>query len=442
MSLLDDGFNGKISSYQKSRLIPNLSASNKEMLCSSVLLAAFEIIPGFANELLSEIGVKLGTRSKISCATEVVFSGSEGDRPDGLILVENGKKVWSAIVEIKIQRSELTREQIEAYLDIARMNSVDAVITISNQFVLRPSHHPIKVPKTKLKKVDLYHFSWPAILSKSVLASAAKKVEDPEQARILGEVTHFIESVALCDLRMLSGWRDLCELVRQESRISKSSDEVLQATLSWQQLLRHCALAMSDKLKDSVSIYLTRARQLDPHENQKADCDQLVSENKLSAFFEVPNGASKIEMTADFRTKSLSFRMKLKAPDSRNIAKAQTAMNWLTRQLKDRPESENLRVRAYWPRRTLTTDQPFISVVENPASLIPEASKEIPTYLEIQSDIDLGANFKSVAKVAGLVEDALIDFYILHGQHLRAWIPKPIQLKEAQEAKSGEIADE
>lgn len=440
--IFENAFKGQICSYQPARLIPTFSTTSKELLCTSVLAATFEIVPTFAEELLSEIGVKIGSRSKLSCATEIVFNKDEKRRPDGLIIIETGKKTWSALVEIKILRNDLSCEQIEDYLDIAKKHNIDAVITISNQFALRPTHHPLKISKTKTKKVELYHFSWSAILSKAHLASSAKKIDDPEQARVLEEAAHYLKTTATSELRMLEGWRDLCGLIRQESNISKTSPEVQEAAISWQQLLRHCSLALSTRLEEPVSIYLSKSRQLDPLENLKADYEQLVKEHRLTAMFDVPNGASRIEMIADFKTRSLNFRMKLKAPDSNSISKATAAMNWLTRQLKDKPKASELRIRAFWPRRSNTTDESFDAVLDDPKILIPDGMKELPTYLEIQSDIDLGASFQSMGKAAGQVEQALIKFYKTYGQQLRAWTPKPIQLKPKSDGDSTDRKDE
>ena len=53
--------------------------------------------------------------------------------PDGLVVVSNGGKEWVALVETKVARSDLTTDQVEGYLDIAREQGFDSVITISNQ---------------------------------------------------------------------------------------------------------------------------------------------------------------------------------------------------------------------------------------------------------------------------------------------------------------------
>ncbi len=128
----------------------------------------------------------MGKRSKIQCFTEVSFKGDNPkSRPDGLIIVTTGKKIWSALVESKVGRNELGSDQVEDYLAIAKAQGVDATITISNQFASLPTHHPVKVNKHKLRSTGLFHFSWLSILSKALLLIDGKAIEDVEQAYIL-----------------------------------------------------------------------------------------------------------------------------------------------------------------------------------------------------------------------------------------------------------------
>jgi hypothetical protein len=53
--------------------------------------------------------------------------------PDGLIRVSRGQRQWTALVEVKTGANELRADQLEHYLDIAREQGFDALITISNE---------------------------------------------------------------------------------------------------------------------------------------------------------------------------------------------------------------------------------------------------------------------------------------------------------------------
>lgn len=66
-------------------------------------------------------------------------------RPDGLIRVTRGQRSWTALVEVKTGRNDLSPEQVANYLDIAREQNFDAVITISHQVATTPGVHPVQV---------------------------------------------------------------------------------------------------------------------------------------------------------------------------------------------------------------------------------------------------------------------------------------------------------
>src|SRR3546814_14869101 len=72
-------------------------------------------------------------------------------------------------------RSELEVEQVERYLAIARAVRLDAVLTISNQFVALPSHSPLSLLKSATKGVELYHWSWMSLLTQAQLLLGDRK---------------------------------------------------------------------------------------------------------------------------------------------------------------------------------------------------------------------------------------------------------------------------
>ena len=87
MDILD-----KLTRGEPARLIPILSEGKKEERASSALLATIAIVPDLAKKLLEPFNVRIGSRTSIECFTEVGFAEYEGFRPDGLIVVRNGKK--------------------------------------------------------------------------------------------------------------------------------------------------------------------------------------------------------------------------------------------------------------------------------------------------------------------------------------------------------------
>jgi hypothetical protein len=97
------------------------------------------------------------------------------------------------LVEVKTGGNQLAVEQLENYLDIAREQGYDAVLTISNEIPPMAGQHPTKVDKRKVRKVALHHLSWTQVLAEAVMQKEFRGVADPDQAWILGELIRYLE---------------------------------------------------------------------------------------------------------------------------------------------------------------------------------------------------------------------------------------------------------
>lgn len=424
----------QLASGQLARLIPTVADSKKEERATSTLLASFMVVPSFAMSVLSDAGASIGKRSKITCYTEVVFKSPDKGkmpRPDGLVVIHTGSKTWTALIESKIGNSELTNEQVEEYLLLAKQYKINAVITISNQFATTPTHHPLVIAKSKTKAVELYHFSWLSLKSKGVLLTSTKEVEDPEQAYILSELVRYLDhdSSGITSLtKMPALWKELCSSVQNGVPLNKTADFLTDSVSGWHQLLRHLSLNLSMSIGQPVDIVLSRQREKDADLNFAEDCAYLAKESGLKAEFSIPNAASKLTLSADVLRKVLNISMKLEAPKDKSRATA--SINWVTRQFKGTSPA-NLSIRAYWPKRIPETMASLESVIEDPAILIPPNIKDLPTYFEIVRVVDMGARFKG-AKT--FVEDVSIQFpkfYHDAGQHLTKWFAQAPKIKES-----------
>ena len=83
----------------------------------------------------------------IDTFAEVRFKDAAGKTviPDGAIVCRRGKKTWTGLVEVKTSGAPLRPEQVSAYLDVARDNGFDGVLTISNQITASSSESPVVV---------------------------------------------------------------------------------------------------------------------------------------------------------------------------------------------------------------------------------------------------------------------------------------------------------
>src|ERR687897_125678 len=108
--------------WNAARLIPTSGingAEEQERRATSALLAVLGAVKEFGRTFVQPFGAPAGA---MSTYIEVPFVlGERRLYPDGLIRVTRGSKSWTALVEVKTGPNELQAEQLDAYLDIARV---------------------------------------------------------------------------------------------------------------------------------------------------------------------------------------------------------------------------------------------------------------------------------------------------------------------------------
>jgi len=414
------------------RLIPSFADSEREQRATSILLACFRIVPDFANEVLREVGAPISKRSQISSYTEVVFKNdnktNKASRIDGLIVIKSGSKIWSAIVESKIGSEGLTKQQIEEYLDIAKLNGVNTLITISNQYATTPTHNPVQVSKQKTKSTDLFHFSWLSIQTNATLLFKNKVVNDREQAMIISELIQYLKdprSGVTSFTQMGKGWREVSLAVNKGIKLKKNEPEVENAISSWQQFSKYLSIKLSDHVGQPVFEYISRSRIKDPSVNYQVNLDDLINSNYLDAEFEIPNASSRLYIKADLKLRTITIQMSLDAPQDRTYPQA--CINWLTRQISNLRE-EDIEIRANWSRG-ITKMEKLSNVLDDPISIIPEGIKDLPKTLDVVKIVDLAGKFSSSKPFVEETTNSVLNFYNDVGANLRKWNPKPLKGK-------------
>ncbi|WP_417462046.1 hypothetical protein [Kordiimonas sp.] len=426
------------------RLIPVGSEKNVECRATSILLATMSVVEQFASAMLASVGQKIGARSQLSCYTEVVLPQASGklDRPDGLIVLRTGKRVWSALVEAKVGNAQLNEEQVQKYLALAKLNKIDAVITISNQFVALPTHHPIKVPKVATRSVGLYHWSWMALRTQAIYQLDVLQDIDPEQRYILNEfVRYFMHPSAGVKSfdAMNAEWKTVCLAVKNGGRLNKNSDDVVKTIGAWYQEQRDISLLLTRKLKAPVSVRLKPAHKNDAELRLKDDCADFVEGQSLSCKFEVPDAANDLQVTADLARRVVCCSMEVAAPTDKKTTKAR--VNWLTRQLA-KTENGALQIVAKWPSRVKDTAKSLEILREDPAALQCENPGLVPSRFEVMLVRDLAGKFSGSKTFLEGLNSAVEDFYHEAGEHLRVWVPPAPKLLKSDEDHPPEGGEE
>lgn len=339
-----------LKSGDPARLIPVLADTNREQRITSIFLSLLPQIPSLSNAVLNTVGVRVGKRTKIDAFTEVVLKEEDNakNRPDGLLIVTTGKKSWSALIEAKIGAAKLEEDQVRRYLEMARANNIDAVITISNEFVARADHSPLSVPKTLLRKVDLFHWSWTWIETQCEILSYQGTVKDEEQVFLLNEIRQFFKHPGTGIQRftqMGKSWKNLNQTVTNDAALKKSAKEVEEGVACWFEEERDLCLQLSRHIGRPAETVIDRNLRDDPPARLRNGIDSLVKDRCLTSTFRIPDCAGDIEVKADLALRTITTSMKLKAPQDRKSTKAR--VNWLLRMLKE--DDARVIVLAHWP---------------------------------------------------------------------------------------------
>lgn len=428
-----------ITSGELARLIPVVADTSKEGRAVSVLLATLMAVDNISRVLLSGVGQRLGARANIQCYTEVVLNECPDDvrlRPDGLIVVKTGKREWSALVEAKIGRSDVDERQLKDYLHMARLNGIDAVITISNQFAALPDHHPIQLTKSLKRGVDLFHWSWMHVLTQATLILSDEEFPSKDQRFILEEMVRYLkhDSVGVSGFdRMNSEWKDLVLRVQSGAPLNKSTPDVENSVAAWHQECRDLCLIMSRLLGRNVGMKLPAAHRKDPARRLRDDSERLAKDATLSCLMEVPDAAAPILITADLRRRVLSCSIRVDAPKDKKRSKSR--INWILRQLAS-SSAEDLFITAIWPGRTNDTQSTLQEARENPEGLDYLSPQLAPAAFEVRLIKDLAGKFSGRKTFIENIEKLVPEFYDRVGQHIRAWVPpppKPIEKKAQTE---------
>lgn len=422
-------FDDILRTAQPARLIPTVADSRKEERIVSILLATLSRVSPFAEQLLERCDQRVGKSSTLTAHTEVDFptiDGSGKDRPDGLLCLTTRKTRWTAILEAKIDNSEIDQEQIRRYADLAKRYHIDAIITLSNQLVPLPTHVPYTLPKRTTNQVKFFHFSWVSIVTYAHLILRNRNIVDADQAYILSEMTRYLDhhSSGVRRFERMNGeWRSLVFGIRDGQQFNRSSPEIESTVASWHQEERDICLILSRLIGEQVSTRrLSRKHQADPMRRLRDACEALTTSHELHSAFGIPNAASDLELTVDLQRRTISCSMKLNAPLDKQRASAR--INWIRRQLRS-VTNEDIKVRAFWPGRALPTQASLTEVKMDAKCLENERAGMAPTGFEIVMIRDIGGRFPGRRTFIEELEKLVPNFYEEVGQHLRAWSPPP-----------------
>lgn len=405
-----------------------------EVRASSALMAILGAVPTFSRSLLKPVGAPGGT---IDTYTEVVLRARGGEklRPDGVILAKRGTRSWGCLVEVKTGRAELTTKQVEGYVRLARGHQFDAVLTVSNQLRSRQDELPYKLNRVVQGRLAVHHFSWWRILTEARRCQDEHRIDDPDQAWMLGELIRYLADArsgcAALD-GMGSEWTKVRDGVRAQTL--RSRDAGLPVVIErWEQLVEYVCLLLSQELGTDV----TQRLQPDADARHKRAAQRLLADGLLRGEIRIKDAAGPMILEADLRAGQIRAAARIDAPQT---GKARGRIGWLLRQLKEVPQDLRIDVAFERAQRTQGT---ILAKAQDEPELLRFSDDRTRTPRQFTLSLT-----RPMGRGAGRGRRAFVDstaglatgFYgdILQG--IRAWQPPPPRLSddEADAAGTGE----
>lgn len=414
--------------WHEARLIPTSGingAEEQERRATSALLAVMVAVKEFGRSLTKPFGAPAGV---LQTYIEVPLQlGERRLYPDGLVTVSRGQKTWTALVEVKTGKNLLEREQLENYLDIARAQGYDAVLTVSNEIPPVAGHHPTVVDKRRVKRVGLYHLSWTQVLAEAVMQKEFRGIADPEQAWILGELIRYLEhprSGALEFEDMGERWVTTRDAVRSGT-LRAGDAGVGETAARFDALLRFVSLELGRNLGAEVTPVLSRKEMAEPTIRMQSLVDSLVGEGLLAGSIRIPDTVGNLVVTADLRSGVVTCHVDLDAPKE---GRSRTRVNWLVRQLKAAPEGARIEAFAAHTRGTGAAEL-LRDARENPELLVPDNGREL-RWFRVATSAPMGTKRgRGRGSFIDSVQDCVETFYGDVMQNLKAWSPAPPRVR-------------
>ncbi len=310
---------------------------------------------------------------------------------------------------------------------MAKLNNVDALITISNEFTVLPTHHPITLSKSELKGISVYHWSWYSAVTHAFLTEASAEFDNPTQKYILREFLRYFghDSVGVREISQMNAeWRDVVQDALSGAPLTKTSEPVQNTVSTWHQESRNICLIMSRELGVHIPLEIPGKYRNDPSVRMKDDAEKLAKELELSCTLKIPAAVSSLIIVAGLLPRSISCTMGIDAIQDRKSIQAQ--VNWLLNQIKE-SEGKNIYIRA-WHKNARQSQQVSLSILRDNslALIVPGKDKILFSRFEVAMIVDLAGKFAGSKTFIQYIEKMVPDFYAEIGQRLRAWVaPAP-----------------
>jgi hypothetical protein len=423
------------------RLFPTVriaTTGEAETRATAALLAMLRAVSEFGRVIVKLAG---GPAGKIECYTEVPLVDHSQTpplslRPDGLLVVAGRGKRWRCFVEVKVGSSPMERPQLENYLQLAKQEGIDALISISNEAGL--GNLGLNKAQTK---VELLHLSWERLLSEARLLCSQGSVGDTDQQWMLNEWIQYVSDPTsrIIDPPTLGQYFGELLTAAREGNMAAAGAAVRDVCGYWDGFLNKAAHRLRADLGVDVHPILTNAEK-QSHDLRINNLHSVVSnESRLTGSLRVKNAASEIRVDVLLPSRTVRFGIDVKAPTE---GKQLTRLKWMVKQLAKAPSSARIQVQ--WDQKRLKSQDLTSKLDSELRSLLrdlqgqPIPSDALPKLFTIEWTQDLQkAKGRSTAAILDGVMADLERFYRQVVEGITAFVPSAPKLPVATAPELG-----
>lgn len=300
------------------------------------------------------------------------FLGKEV-RPDGLLRVTRGEKVWTALIEVKTGTRKLELEQVQNCLQVAKSRGFDAVVTISADLQPTPESRVLSPDARLTKSVALKHLAWEEIITEAAMTLHHSGIKDRTRERLVREFLAYGVAPASGMLTfddMGKHWVPVRNSVKNRT-VSTRDAAVVDVCGRFDRLIRHIALQLSVLLGQRVGSVVPAE-----HHDAVSRARQLADSGKLFGTIRIPGAAAPIVIEADLLTERIACAATVPAPRK---ARPSTDVHWLLRHLENAEPKTRLTAH-HAGSRTETTSALLEVTRSDVSALTPPEGREVREF--------------------------------------------------------------
>ena len=441
--------NEVLTEDREARLFPVLKSAESEMRATSALLSTLRSVREFSQAIMKIADGPSGATRRVECFVEVTLEKTRQDqeesRLDGVIVSSRGRDTWVALMEVKTGTNKLDQTQFDKYLELARDNDFNAIITVSNQPSQTNNYPPLNV-KYRGSKICIIHLSWERLLREAQLLIRQDSVEDADQQYILKEWVRYLlnpKTKILSDHVVGDYWQDVIKAASNK-RLKSSKDKLEQFVQDWVGFLRFQTFRLRSKLGGNVEIKLKLKEQKDSSLYIKRLIDECLNEGHISSSIQISHAVAPIDVTFKLDSRKILFSVSLKPPADKDKSKQ---IIWLrNEQLKNLKESlPDLLLVIEWKFRDILTEISVTDAIKD--------RKNIENTIEmanIGNDIGIKSfriewstdMARKKSEVFSSIGDNMEGFYRSVIQNLKVYIPSTPKIEQDDHSGKQNVKDQ